>query len=340
MVAEDEDLHADHGRDLSDRDRPRRRRHLRGPARLQRRLRRVRDDGRPDAAKRGLVAAAVHYDSRIAHFCGCTGSENWKKGVAVTSDPLDCEAPDDGWDDKARAVFDNADAASALRRIVSATATRAAKASLGQGHRGPGSQPGILDGAHGRDVHHQRNGWPLGGRGRADRHGRMGLSRAGRPLPLCGCLQRLRCTRRGGRRPGPGPRRQPRRDPGRESERHRPAAVGVGLPAEGHHPRGQALGPCRHWAVHHHPRHGRPVPAGRAGRRRLAGGPCHGPHRELWWRRPRLHDQHQQQRQGRDRPQMARWLGRRAPEPADQPEAEPELAGARLGPDAGVLQVP
>ena len=52
---------------------------------------------------------------------------------ALTSDPLDCEAPDDGWDDKARAVFDNADAASALRRIVAATATRAAKASLAKG---------------------------------------------------------------------------------------------------------------------------------------------------------------------------------------------------------------
>ena len=86
-----------------------------------------------DAAKRGLIAAAVHYDSRIAHFCGCTGDENWTRGVAPTSDPLDCEAPDDGWDDKARAVFDNANAASALRRIVSATATRAAKASLAKG---------------------------------------------------------------------------------------------------------------------------------------------------------------------------------------------------------------
>ena len=86
-----------------------------------------------DAAKRGLIAAAVHYDSRIAHFCGCTGDENWTRGVAPTSDPLDCEAPDDGWDDKARAVFDNADAASALRRIVAATATRAAKASLAKG---------------------------------------------------------------------------------------------------------------------------------------------------------------------------------------------------------------
>jgi hypothetical protein len=86
-----------------------------------------------DAAKRGLIAAAVHYDSRIAHFCGCTGGENWTRGVAPTGDPLNCEPPHDGWDDKTRAVFDQADANSALRRIVAVTAARGAKASLAKG---------------------------------------------------------------------------------------------------------------------------------------------------------------------------------------------------------------
>jgi hypothetical protein len=28
-----------------------------------------------DAAKHGIITAAVHYDSKEAHFCGCTGSE-------------------------------------------------------------------------------------------------------------------------------------------------------------------------------------------------------------------------------------------------------------------------
>ena len=32
-----------------------------------------------DAGKRGMIAAAVNYDSRVAHFCGCTGGENWTR---------------------------------------------------------------------------------------------------------------------------------------------------------------------------------------------------------------------------------------------------------------------
>ena len=85
-----------------------------------------------DAARRGMVAAAVLYDSRRSHFCGCTGGESWS-GMTLDGIPADCAAPDDGWDDKARAVFDHANANSALRRILAATSTRAAKASLARG---------------------------------------------------------------------------------------------------------------------------------------------------------------------------------------------------------------
>jgi hypothetical protein len=85
-----------------------------------------------DAARRGMVAAAVLYDSRRSHFCGCTGGETWT-GMTLDGIPVDCAAPNDGWDDKARAVFDHTDPNSALRRIITATSTMAAKASLADG---------------------------------------------------------------------------------------------------------------------------------------------------------------------------------------------------------------
>ena len=85
-----------------------------------------------DAAKRGMVAAAVHYDSAYRHFCGCTGSENWT-GTALDGSQMQCAPSNDGWDDKARAIFDHADANSALRRIIAATANRAARADLARG---------------------------------------------------------------------------------------------------------------------------------------------------------------------------------------------------------------
>jgi hypothetical protein len=85
-----------------------------------------------DAAKRGMVAAAVQYDSAEQHFCGCSGAEGFT-GKTVDGIAMACGAPFDGWDDKARAVFDNGDARSALRRIIGAAALRPAKASLAKG---------------------------------------------------------------------------------------------------------------------------------------------------------------------------------------------------------------
>lgn len=84
-----------------------------------------------DAARRGMIAAAVHYDSAVEHFCGCTGGERWVGRVYGKA--LRCDPPNDGWDDKARAVFDHGDPRSALRRIIAVTAGRAAKASLARG---------------------------------------------------------------------------------------------------------------------------------------------------------------------------------------------------------------
>jgi hypothetical protein len=84
-----------------------------------------------DAARRGMIAVAVHYDSGVEHFCGCTGAEAWTGRAYHRT--LDCGAPFDGWDDKARAVFDHGDARSALRRIVAVTTDRPARASLAKG---------------------------------------------------------------------------------------------------------------------------------------------------------------------------------------------------------------
>lgn len=85
-----------------------------------------------DAAARGIVAAIAHYDSAKPHFCGCTGAERFT-GFTPEGLPMACDPPFDGWDDKARATFDNADPRSALRRIVAATAGRPARASLAKG---------------------------------------------------------------------------------------------------------------------------------------------------------------------------------------------------------------
>ena len=46
---------------------------------------------------------------------------------------MDCAPPNDGWDNKARAIFGNGRSSSALRRILSAASARSAKASLSKG---------------------------------------------------------------------------------------------------------------------------------------------------------------------------------------------------------------
>ena len=85
-----------------------------------------------DAATHGIIAAAVHYDSAKPHFCGCYGAEAWS-GTTPEGETVDCASPKDGWDDKARAIFDNGNARSALRRVLGATSGRSARASLAEG---------------------------------------------------------------------------------------------------------------------------------------------------------------------------------------------------------------
>ena len=85
-----------------------------------------------DAAKHGIITAAVHYDSKKTHFCGCTGSEAWS-GETPQGQAVDCAPPTDGWDDKSRAIFDTSLTTSALHRILVATSGRSAKASLSRG---------------------------------------------------------------------------------------------------------------------------------------------------------------------------------------------------------------
>jgi hypothetical protein len=85
-----------------------------------------------DAAKHGIITAAVHYDSKKTHFCGCTGSEAWS-GETPQGEAMDCAPPKDGWDDKSRAIFDTSLTTSALHRILLAANTRSARASLSRG---------------------------------------------------------------------------------------------------------------------------------------------------------------------------------------------------------------
>ncbi len=85
-----------------------------------------------DAARRGMIAAAVQYDSAYSHLCGCTGGESWT-GTAFDGSRVQCGPPNDGWDDKARAIFDHGNANSALRRLIAVTAGKSAKAELRRG---------------------------------------------------------------------------------------------------------------------------------------------------------------------------------------------------------------
>ena len=85
-----------------------------------------------DAAAHGIITAAVHYDSIKIHFCGCTGNAPFS-GKTPQGDTVDCAPPNDGWDNKARAIFDNGLSTSALRRTLWAAGSRSAKASLAKG---------------------------------------------------------------------------------------------------------------------------------------------------------------------------------------------------------------
>jgi len=80
-------------------------------------------------ARRGAIAAMVQYDNWAGHHCGCDGV---RTGV-VLSVPLDCSPQHDTCSDKAKAIFDNSNANSALRRIIAHSAGHSAKAKLAEG---------------------------------------------------------------------------------------------------------------------------------------------------------------------------------------------------------------
>jgi hypothetical protein len=108
-------------------------------------------------AQRGVIAAMVQYDNWAGHHCGCDGVRTGRVlGVTV-----DCSPQFDTCADKAKAIFDNGNAKSALRRIISHSASHTAKAKLAQGIVVAGHSQGTFVG-HLAEGFTTRSGLTLG----------------------------------------------------------------------------------------------------------------------------------------------------------------------------------